>query len=175
MTTPKEIFSAIYDQYIEKIYRFVYLKVGSQETAEDITADTFLKGWQAFEARYSDDPLPGSQIENIQAFLYQIARNLIADHYRQKNKMQVISAEYSPIIDPRTNTEDRATLNSDMEIVKKAIRYLKEDYQNVIIWHYIDDLPISEVANLLDRSEEATRVLLSRAIKSLRGQLHQAA
>ena len=45
----KEQFSQIYDQYIEKIYRFVYIKVNSEETAQDITSKVFLKGWEAFE------------------------------------------------------------------------------------------------------------------------------
>ena len=41
-------FGKIYDEYIEKIYRFVYLKVDSQETAEDITSKVFLKGWETY-------------------------------------------------------------------------------------------------------------------------------
>ena len=49
MNSPKEQFSQIYDQYIEKIYRFVYLKVNSQEIAEDLTSKVFLKGWEAYQ------------------------------------------------------------------------------------------------------------------------------
>lgn len=161
MKNLREKFGEIYDRYIDKIYRFIFLKVNSQEIAQDLTSETFLRGWQAFQEK-------NEEIENIQAFLYRIARNLVTDYYREKNKNQVISAEFSPIIDPRQNLEERAIINSDLTMIRQALANLKEEYQNVIIWHYLDDLPIQEVAQMLDRSEEATRVLLSRALKALR-------
>jgi len=55
--------------------------------------------------------------------------------------------------------------------VRNALSAMNEDYQNAIIWHYLDDLPIKEVAQLLKRSEPATRVLLHRALKDLRARL----
>jgi RNA polymerase sigma-70 factor (ECF subfamily) len=158
----KKEFSKIYDQYIEKIFRFIFLKVNSKEIAEDLTSETFLRTWEILK---NGNP----KIENVSAFLYQIARNLVTDFYRQKGKAQVISADLGrPIIDPRINLEEKAKINSDLEIIRKAISQLNEDYQNAIIWYYVDDLPIQEIANLLGRTEEATRVLISRAIKALR-------
>ncbi len=158
-------FSKIYNQCIEKIYRFVFVKVNSQETAEDITSKVFMRGWEVFKER-------ADEIENPTAFLYQIARNLIIDHYREKGRTQVISADYGPqIADPRTNIEEKVIINADLVVVKTALRDLSDDHQNVIIWHYLDDLPIKDVAKLLDRSEEATRVLLHRALNSLREKL----
>ena len=165
-------FSKIYDKYIDKIYRFVFVKVNSQETAEDITSKVFMKGWEAFKK--SQNPTPNTQhpIENPQAFLYQIARNAVIDHYRERGRTQVVSADYGPqLTDPRTDLEGKAILNADLAVVKTALKDLSDDHQNVIIWHYLDDLPIKDVAKLLDRSEEATRVLLHRALNSLRGKL----
>lgn len=164
-------FSKIYDQCIEKIYRFVFVKVNSQETAEDITSKVFIRGWEAFKK--SQNPMTNDQkIENPRAFLYQIARNLIIDHYREKGRTQIVSADCGPqIADPRTNIEEKAIINADLAVVKTALKDLNDDHQNVIIWHYLDDLPIKDVAKLLDRSEEATRVLLHRALNSLREKL----
>ena len=159
-------FSKIYDNYIEKIYRFVFLKVSSSEIAEDLTSETFLRSWKAFEK----DPV---SIKNPQAFLYQVARNIIADFYRDKNKLPLISAEFVQIEDPRPNIEEKAKLDSDMENVHQALLTLKDDYQNVVIWHYLDDLPIQEVAKLLGKSEKTTRVTLHRALKSLKTRLNQ--
>jgi RNA polymerase sigma-70 factor (ECF subfamily) len=163
----KKEFSKIYDRYIEKIFRFIFLKVNSKEVAEDLTSETFLKVWEIFKNG-------NQEIENISAFLYQIARNLITDFYRQKGKAKIISADLGrPIIDPRINLEEKAKLNSDLEIIRKAISQLNEDYQNAIIWYYVDDLPIQEVANLLGRTEEATRVLISRALSALRKKIKE--
>ena len=157
-------FSHIFDKHIDKIYRFIFLKVNSQDVAQDLTSETFLRCWEKYRQNQE-------RIENINAFLYQIARNLVIDHYREKGKNQVFSAEDTPIIDPREDVGQKATLNLDVEQIKVSLVNLKEDYQNVIIWHYLDDLPIKEVSLMLDRSEEATRVLLHRALNALRDQL----
>ena len=166
MANLRKIFSQIYDRYIDKIYRFIFLKVNSQEIAQDLTSETFLRGWESFQAK-------NEEIENIQAFLYRIARNLVTDYYREKGRTQVVSAEFVSIVDPRQNLEEKSLLNSDVDNIKRALASLKENYQNVIIWHYLDDLPIQEIAIMLDRSEEATRVLLHRALKALKDELNQ--
>ena len=165
MANLRKTFSKIYDQYIDKIYRFIFLKVNSQEIAQDLTSETFLTGWETFKEK-------NEEIENIQAFLYRIARNLVTDHYREKGKAKVISAEYWEVTDPRINLEEKSLLESDFDNIRMALASLKEDYQDVIIWHYLDDLPIPEVAKLLGRTEEATRVLLHRALKALKNELH---
>jgi RNA polymerase sigma-70 factor (ECF subfamily) len=158
-------FSKIYDQYINKIYRFVYLKVNSQEVAEDITSKVFLRGWDSFRANHD-------KIENPSAFLYQIARNLVIDYYREKGKTQFVSSDFIPdVVDPGVNIEEGAILNANLDMVKNALANMKDDYQNVVIWHYLDEMPIPEVAKLLERSEEATRVLLHRALNLLRQNL----
>ena len=165
MADPRKDFSEIYDKYIEKIYRFIFLKVNSQDIAEDLTSETFLRVFESFKT---------NNIENPQAFLYRVARNLVTDHYREKGRTQVVSADYVSVVDPEENLEKKAILNSDMEQVRFALNSLKEDYQNVIVWHYLDDLPIIEVARMLDRSEEATRVLLHRALKALKNEIKEA-
>jgi RNA polymerase sigma-70 factor (ECF subfamily) len=165
MANLRKIFSKIYDRYINKIYRFIFLKVNSQEIAQDLTSETFLRGWESFKN--------GNKIENPQAFLYQIARNLVTDYYREKGRAQVVSAEFVPIVDPRQDLEEKALATSDVDTIKLALTKLPEDYQNVIIWHYLDDLPIPEIAVMLNRTEEATRVLLSRALKALRNECNK--
>lgn len=154
-------FSKIYDQYIDKIYRFVFFKVNSQEVAEDLTSETFLRTWKVFQ---NGNP----KIENIKAFLYQTARNLVIDYYREKGKFQVVTADNPFLTDPSENLEKKVLLKSEIEEIKTALTSLKEDYQNVIIWRYLDDLSIPEIAKLLGKTEENTRVLLSRALASLR-------
>ena len=165
MANKKKEFGKIYDEYIDKIYRFVFLKVSSQEVAQDLCSDTFLKCWEVYNN--------GTKIDNIQAFLYRIARNLVIDHYRQKGRMQFVSTESLPIIDPNPGLEEKLALNSDVELIKAAIPNLKEDYQNVVIWRYLDDLSIPEMAKMMDKSEEATRVTLHRALRALKEQCNK--
>lgn len=155
-------FSKIFDQHISKIYRFVYLKVDSKEIAQDICSETFLRCWKVYRSK-------DNKIENSQAFLYQIARNLVIDFYRKREKTRTIPIEDCPETnDPNINIEEEAILASDVDSIKKALTTLKDNYQDVIIWHYLDDLSITETAKLLDKTEETTRVLLHRALKALR-------
>ena len=165
MGNKRKEFSKIYDKYIDRIYRFVFLKVSSKDVAQDLCSDAFLKCWEVYNN--------GTKIDNIQAFLYRIARNLVIDHYRQKGRMQFVSFESLPIIDPSPGLEEKLAFDSDLELIKAAIPSLKEDYQNVVIWRYLDDLPIPEIARMMDKSEEATRVTLHRALKALKEQCNK--
>ncbi|MFH1656392.1 MAG: RNA polymerase sigma factor [Candidatus Nealsonbacteria bacterium] len=165
MRPPKKKFSKIYDEHIDKIYRFIYVKVNSQDVTEDLCSETFLKCWEIFKKDQN-------KIENIQAFLYRIARNLVIDHYREKGKVQIVSADSVSIIDPNVDLKQDTEISSDMNMIKNALADLKEDYQDVISWYYIDDLPISEIANMTKKSEGAVRVTIHRALSSLKEKIN---
>lgn len=166
MDNSKQEFSAIYDQYIEKIYRFIYLKVSSEAVAQDLTSETFLRCWKSFQKKRSD-------IENISAFLYRIAHNLIVDYYKKREKQPSISTEDRQIADKQVDLEGGAILSSDIETVKAVLADLNNDYQNIIIWHYLDEFSIPEIALIMDKSEETARVTLHRALKSLKEKMEQ--
>ena len=160
MANHRKEFSKIYDKCIDKIYRFIFLKVNSQEIAQDLCSETFLRGWEA----YRNNP----KIENPSAFLYRIARNLVIDYYRQKGRNQFVSPDAVAIVDPDPGAEEKAVLTSDIDNIKTALVSLKEEYQDMIIWHYLDDLSVSEIAKMSEKSEGTVRVQLHRALKALR-------
>jgi RNA polymerase sigma-70 factor (ECF subfamily) len=165
MSSSKKEFSKIYDNCIDKIYRFIFFKVSSEEIAEDLCSETFLRGWQAFKNN-------SKEIENPQAFLFQIARNLVIDHYRQKDRTRTVPTDSIPITDPDEDLQEKAFVASEIEMLKSAISSMKQDYQEVIIWHYIDDYSIEEISKMMDRSEGAVRVMLHRALKSLKNKVN---
>jgi len=162
MRDRREEFERIYNENIDRIYRFVLIKVNSKELAEDLTAETFIKAWNVFKKAQKKDSLL-----NPRAFCYQIARNLIIDHYRLKSRFTFVPLDF-PLADPKNKIHEMAIINSDMEMVMNSILNLKSDYQDVIIWRYVDELSIEEIASLLGKSEEATRVMIHRAMSSLR-------
>ena len=167
MNDLNEQFSSIYDQYIGKIYRFVYLKVNSQETAEDITSKVFLKGWEAFQSQKETIKNPG-------AFLYQVARNAVVDHYRDKGRSKQVSVDAShEIADPETSAHEKAILSADMGIVRVGIQKLKKEHQDIIIWHYLEDMPIAEIAELLGKPAGTVRVILHRGLKDLKDKIQE--
>ncbi len=166
MINLNEQFSLIYDQYIEKIYRFVYIKVSSQEVAEDITSKVFMKSWEAYQK--------GQNIKNIGAFLYQIARNGVVDFYRERDRTKTVSADYvSEIVDNKPGLYEKAVFNADVQMVKLAIQGLEKDYQDVLIFHYLEDMPTEQIAQIMNRPVGTIRVMVHRGLKALKDKLVQ--
>lgn len=160
-------FLELYDVNVGKIYRYIYFRVGSEEHAQDLTSEVFLKSWQYITQRSIDKRQP---LKNPRAFFYQIARNLIIDFYRQKDKAPLSLEEIAdrPIADKTSGPKEIASISLDMVSVKKALLRLNDDYREIIIWRYLDELEIREIAEILDKREGAVRTLLSRALASLK-------
>jgi RNA polymerase sigma-70 factor, ECF subfamily len=156
-------FGLLYDHYHPKIYRFVLIKVSRREEAEDLTHEVFLSAWQKIGG-YVDMGFPFS------SWLYRIARNEVIDHYRG-NKGNVSLENFEPETLPVEFQEDEsANIDLKMELnrVRKAILQLKPDYQDVIVMRFIEDMPIKEVAAVLEKSEGAVKLMQNRAVKELK-------
>lgn len=160
-----QYFNQVYDQYVNKIYRFIYLKVSLVETAEDLSSEVFLRLYRHIQ---KNNPV----IENPQAFVYQIARNVIADHYRSK-KVTVVSIEKTTIEieDIQERTKEQGEVSLEMDRIKEAIAQLQGDYQDLIIWRYVDELTVPEIAQITGKTEENVRVGVHRAIQALKGKV----
>ena len=158
-----EDFGQIYDQYVIRIYRFIFLKVSSQEIAEDLCSEVFVRTLKKSQE---------TSIANMQAFLYRVARHVVADHYRQETKVRIVSLEETEEIGPFSDSLiDEVILHSEMEEVRKALATLHDDYQNLIIWRYLDELSIPEIAQIEGKSEGSVRIGLHRALGSLRSKM----
>lgn len=166
----KRKFVKFYDQYSPRIYRFVYLKVNSTQDSEDITSEAFFKFWQNL-AKLAEKR---EKIDNPQALLYRIANNLVIDFYRKKSRTELIlDPEDSHLarIKDKTDLNTEIGLNLDIDQVKKAINQLKDEYQNIVIWHYLDDFSVKEMSQIMEKPQGTIRVLIHRALKELKKQL----
>ena len=166
MENNKEIFTKIYDTHVEKIYRFIFLKVSSQDIAQDLCSQTFIRAWD----RFKDDK---EGIDNPQAFIYQIARNLVIDHYREKGRTQIVQVEKIPIIDPRTDIEEKSLQDSDFGDIQAVMANIKPEYQDIVTFHYIEQLTVPEIAEMLNKTEGNVRVTLHRALKSIKSKIEE--
>ena len=157
-------FANLYDRYVDQVYKHVYYRVANQADAEDITQEVFIKAWKAIN-KYKRTGAP------FVAWLIAIARNLIADHYRVREKLvsldEVETIRDSAETGPEAMTE--ASLNKGY--VRNAISKLKGDKQKVILMHFIDGFSYGEIAKVLNKSEGAVRVIQYRALNDLRSML----
>jgi RNA polymerase sigma-70 factor (ECF subfamily) len=151
-------FSDIYDKYIDKIYRFVFLKVNSEPIAQDITSETFTRTLEYINNSGNN------VIENTQAFLYRTASNAVIDYYRQKSRQNVPLNEFHVSDAGGATPEQKAQI----VMIKDALQKLEGEHADIVMWHYVEDLSIKEIAEILDRPENTIRVMLHRGLKELR-------
>ncbi|MBC7074338.1 sigma-70 family RNA polymerase sigma factor, partial [Candidatus Parcubacteria bacterium] len=122
-------FAKIYDKFVDKIFRFIFFKVESKETAEDLTSEVFLRVWEIYQKK---------EIENIRAFLYQTARNLLVDHYRKREKDNHVSLDsLYPLADQKESLEEKIEKNWKLEFVKNRLKILREEYQEALFLRYV--------------------------------------
>lgn len=162
----KEAFTKVYDEYVEDLYRFIYFKIGKEVDAQDLTSLVFLKAWHHIQANSLSDS------KTLRALVYKIARNAIIDHYRESgNKLEVsLDDEDNPIeiVDETYDLEANLDRANNLALLKKQLPLLKEEYREVIILRFVNDLSLEEIADVTAKSRGNIRVILHRALAALK-------
>lgn len=150
-------FGEIYDQTIEQIFRFVYFKTGDKLVSQDLTQNVFLKALEKI------DQLKGNG--SFVSWLYAIARNVIADYYRGKNKT-IRLCLIGEVADSGNghNLESKETLEETL----KALEALNEAEQEVIVLHCVEEYSFEEIAKITKKSPGALRIIKHRALGKLK-------
>ncbi len=154
-------FGRLYDHYLPKIYRFIFLKVSNRSEAEDLSHEVFLSAWQNIG---SYAPMGYS----FSSWIYQIARNRVIDFYRTKKQHLNIDdlEDYFFKVPAQQATE--LITKTALEEVRRLITELSPDQQDVLIMRFVEDMEHKEIAAALDKSEGAVRILQHRAIQQLK-------
>jgi RNA polymerase sigma-70 factor, ECF subfamily len=166
----KEAFIKAYDLYVDQLYRFIYFKIGNREEAEDLCSAVFLKTWNYLLENGLKDH------KTLKALLYKISRNSIIDYYRKNNNRETISLsddQAGEIIDEKQNVNREVELKTDLLVIETKLPELKDEYREVIILRFINELSIKEIAEILGKPKGNVRVLIYRALKALKELLSQ--
>ena len=159
-------FSKLYEYYVDKVYKYNYYKVSSQDEAFDLTETVFLKVWDNLK---SYKPKAGS---SFGSWVFRIAHNLLVDHYRLKKEtveLTEVHADQRDEASPLHKTEEVLRKGT----LKQAMSKLKDIYREVLTLSYLNELSNSEVAELMNKSEGGLRVLKFRALQELKKVLEQ--
>ena len=154
-------FGLLYDYYLPRIYRFVLIKVGHREVAEDITHLAFLKAWENIDRYFYRGYSFGS-------WLYQVARNTIMDNYRSRTPQVYIDDIFIEPESDKPRPGENVDIKLESEKIMIAMMKLSALEQDVIIMRFVDDLPTKEVAEAVGKSEGAVKLIQHRAIKKLK-------
>ncbi len=154
-----EAFGQLYDVYVKQIYRFVYFKVSSREEAEDVTADVFLKTWNYLREN--------KEVKSFSGLLYRVARTSIIDLYRSRAKEPLLLNEETEVGD-RGAWHEKLEIKIENEKLVQALKKLKQEYQEIIILRFVDELEMDEIGEITGKGAIAVRVTLHRALKKLK-------
>lgn len=142
------------------IYRYIFLRVQNQATAEEIAQDTFAKAWmhrESFDVQKS----------SLKNWLFVIATNLLRDHFR-KNTVSIDNIdEMEESLADSTNISKKVSDESEYDLIFDQMKNLSEREQEMLTLRYIQDLSVKEVAEILDMEYSAAKVAFHRAIKKL--------
>ena len=155
-----EAVSRLYRRHVESIYRYIHLRVGRQDLAEDLTGDVFVRALEALRT-YQYRGVPFS------AWLYRIAHDRVVDYYRREARRE----EDVMVEEPQDAERGPAsTLEAGLarEGLGKALRRLTSDQQMVISLKFGEDMTNVQVAELMDKTEGAVKSLQHRALASLK-------
>lgn len=159
----RDAFLAAYEAHADAIFRFCLAKVSDRERAVDLTQDTFVRVWE-----YATK---GNDVSHWRALLYTTANNAIIDYYRKKKAISLDALEEDIGFIPADTTlsqEDR----TEVERIHRAIRELKEEYRDVAILRFIEDMQPRDIAEILGLSVNVVSVRIHRAMEKLKIHLH---
>jgi len=158
-------FAMLYRRYLDRVYGYAFYQLGDHHDAEDATERIFLAALRAL-------PSFRDQGSSFRAWLFRIAHNTVANAHRSRARRP---AEPLPEWFERPSADaDPArlvALADELHEVRHAIERMSEDRRQVILLRFVDELSTSEIAEVLDRTPGAVRVLLHRSLRELAARL----
>ena len=152
----------IYDQYYQKVRRFILSYVRDEWTADDLTQETFIRV-QKGEGMVQDP-------ERLASWIFRIAYNVCQDHFRRRKVAAPRECELSETMEGFKNAIVQQSLEQcEMsKCVQGVVNLLPESLRSVVILFDMGDLSHREIAEILDTSVENVKVRLHRGRKKLK-------
>ena len=160
----REAFGVLYDRYIERIYRFVYAKTFSKETAEDIVSGVFLR---AYERIQSFDAQKG----NVAQWLYGSARNAVIDYYRTRKSHTDIEDIYD--LGEHERTEEKLDARNTLKNIEQYMGTLSGRQREIVFLRVWEERSYEEIATLVGGSPSSVKMMFSRTIRDIRTQFKE--
>jgi len=150
----RDHFESFYNDALPRVYGYLFRRCGGDEAdAKDLTQETFLGAVRALKS--------GVEVEEPMPWLMSIARRRLVDYYR---RAEVRRRPY-PLRQP-TDPPDSMTNTAEPRLLC-ALETIPPNYRLALVLRYVDDLPVADVAALIDKTPAAAESLLARARRAL--------
>jgi RNA polymerase sigma-70 factor (ECF subfamily) len=169
VATPLDDIDSIVAMYEQRIFRFHLVSVRDRDVAQTLTQDTFLRAWNA-RASFRGDCA-------ISTWLMRIALNLVRDHtrtdrfrfWKRVSETAVDVSDISSHVPHRDSSlESRLIANEQLTLVWESVAQLSERQRNVFLLRFLDELELSEIANITGLPVSTVKTHLYRALATIR-------
>ncbi len=153
-----ESISWLFERYQPSIFRYLYYRLGDRQTAEDLCSEVFVRMLRSLPSYQQ------KQIASFQGWLFKIARNLIVDYFRQAGVGEELTENIPDTIALPEEAVEQSITSAELLL---GLSRLRSEQSDVVILRFILGLPISQVAQVLGKSEDAIKGLQRRSLMAL--------
>lgn len=157
--TDIEAFAELYRRHLTRVYRYLVAHVGNTRDAEDLTSQTFLAALEGIGS------FRGSG--SFAAWILGIASRKRLMFYRG-SKPEVPLEDAIPYPSQELPTDRAAAQRLQLESISRALKKLSPDRAEALILTYFGGLSQAEAGRVLNKSEAAVKMLISRGLQDLR-------
>ncbi len=158
----REIFEQAYVDLADSIYRYIYFRVFDKDIAKDLTQETFFKVW--------DYIAKDKEIENMKAFIYRTAHNIVVNSIRNK-KPTVSIEELEETIGfeiADVQAEEQKLQAENIASILESFKILPDSDAELMRLRYVDGLSIAEISTIISASENSISVKIHRLLEKLK-------
>jgi RNA polymerase sigma-70 factor (ECF subfamily) len=161
-------FEALYRKYVAQVYSFALYELRDPHAAEDVTAQVFLRALAGLPRFREQTDGPDS---SFRVWLFQIARNALSNEKRRARRHPTSPIELALEFPATDDVQATAANRVELERVWQGIEQLPADRRRALILRFVNEMSTAEIAQVLGKSDGATRVLIHRSLQSLARQL----
>lgn len=158
-------FTKIYKQYYKRVFKYICYRINDQHMAEELCSQVFEKIIEKYNGFSGDE-------KTLESWIFTIARNIVTDYYRTKEKKFHFSLDYIiDMISPKPSPDEVILTKENNSYLFEALSRLNEKERSVVSLKYGANLKNTEIAKLTGLSESNVSVILCRSLKKLKKSL----
>ena len=157
----REAFGELVEQYRDNVYRLAYRMCGNAYDADEAAQEAFVAAWRALPNFRGD--------AKFSTWLYRLTTNAAIDVMRREKRHQTVGdGEMMELADDADSPQETVERTEQQETVQKALSTLSEEYREVLLLRYMEELDYAEIAEVLQLPSGTVKSRINRAKAALK-------